>query len=106
MGGAENTVSGIAAGLLLTGAAVAALSGTDERRVRLGPLRMESTCLFRRLTGRRCPGCGMTRAVALALRGKPVRATQTHPGALPLLALLAHLIRGALPARRSQAVAS
>lgn len=96
----------VAAGLLLGGAGVAALSGTDERHVRLGPWRLDSTCPFRHLTGRRCPGCGMTRAVALALRGKPLRATRTHPGAIPLLAALSiQLGRALWPSRVSPGVA-
>jgi hypothetical protein len=93
----------LAAGVLLTGAIVAAISGTDERRVRLGPLQVESTCPIRLATGRRCPGCGMTRAVALLLRGKPWRATRTHPAAIPLLAMLAYRLRGAKPFHRSPA---
>lgn len=93
------TVPAIAAGLLLGGAGLAALSGTDERYVRLGPLTLDSTCPIRHLTGRRCPGCGMTRAVALALRGKPLRATRAHPGAIPLLIALSIQLGRALRPR-------
>lgn len=102
--GAGDLVPAVAAGLLLTGAAVAALSGTDERQVRLGPLSTSSTCPFRRVTGRKCPGCGMTRAVALALRGKPWRATRTHPAAIPLLAMLGYQLGEAVRSRRSREV--
>lgn len=94
-----DAVPAVAAGLLLGGAGLAALSGTDERHVRLGPLHVDSTCPFRRLTGRRCPGCGMTRATALALRGHPLRATRTHPGAIPLLISLSILLGRALRPR-------
>jgi hypothetical protein len=89
--------------VLLTGAVIAAVSGTDERCVRLGPLRIESTCPIRLATGRRCPGCGMTRAVALLLRGKPWRATRTHPAAIPLLAMLIYQLRRATPSDPSPA---
>lgn len=98
----DDRIQAIAAGLLLTGAVAAALSGTDERRVRLGPLSTSSTCPVRRLTGRRCPGCGMTRAVALLLRGMPWRATRTHTAAIPTLAMLVYQLRGARRSRRSQ----
>ena len=96
----DDRIQAVAAMLLLGGAATAALSGTDERRVRLGPLNTSSTCPVRRVTGRRCPGCGMTRAVALLLRGKPWRATRTHPAAIPMLAVLAYQLRGAALTRR------
>lgn len=95
---AANSVSAVAAGLLLGGGALAALSGTDEDRVRLGPLSAKSICPFRRLTGHSCPGCGMTRAVALLMRCKPWRATRMHPGAIPLVAFLVHrLLRARQP---------
>lgn len=97
-----NAAPGVAAGILLTAGAVAAASGTDERHVRLGPLTLDTTCPLRHLTGRRCPGCGMTRAVALALRGRPLRATRTHPGAIPMLiALSIQLGRALRPNRAS-----
>lgn len=102
--GAGDQVGGVGAALLLGGAVVAALSGTDERRVRLGPLTTGSLCPFRRLTGHRCPGCGMTRAIALLLRGKPLRATRTHVAAIPLLATLVHQLLAAVRPHRSRAV--
>lgn len=98
----DDRIQAIAAGLLLGGAATAALSGTDERRVRLGPLGASPTCPVRRLTGHRCPGCGMTRAVALLLRGKPWRATRTHPAAIPIMAMLVYQLRGARRPLRSK----
>jgi len=90
------------AALLLGGATVAALSGSDERRVRLGALNVSSACPFRHLTGRRCPGCGMTRAIALLLRGKLLRATRMNPGVIPALAALVHQLLGPLRLRRSR----
>ena len=32
--------------------------------------RSPSVCLFRRVTGRPCPGCGMTRAVSSVMHGR------------------------------------
>jgi Protein of unknown function (DUF2752) len=45
-------------------------------------------CPFRRITGRRCPLCGLTRGIGLTLRGQPVRSVKQHPAApiaVPLL---------------------
>jgi hypothetical protein len=36
-------------------------------------------CLFAKITGLPCPGCGMTRAVASLLRGRWLEAVQYHP---------------------------
>ena len=36
------------------------------------------TCPFRRLTGRRCPACGLTTAVAAALHGRVRHAATLH----------------------------
>jgi len=38
-------------------------------------------CLFHRLTGLSCPGCGLTRATALLVRGRLVESLALHPGA-------------------------
>jgi hypothetical protein len=42
-------------------------------------------CLFHRLTGLDCPGCGMTRAFVCLLRGDLHGAWQMHPFSIPLL---------------------
>ncbi len=52
-------------------------------------------CPMVRLTGLPCPGCGMTRAAALFLQGRWLRAWQMHPFfyALLLLAIVAAVFR-------------
>ncbi len=44
----------------------------------LAPRLPAPTCPFRRLTGRRCPACGLTAAVSAALRGRIRRAAALH----------------------------
>jgi len=46
--------------------------------------RVPATCPFRRLTGRRCPLCGLTRATRALTRGEVGHALALHPLA-PLL---------------------
>lgn len=53
--------------------------------------RLPATCWFRLVAGLPCAGCGMTRAVVLALHGQLRAAAQAHPFALPLLGLAAVL---------------
>jgi hypothetical protein len=55
--------------------------------LRLFGVPLPATCWFRLATGLPCAGCGMTRAVVLALHGEPRAAWQAHPFALPLLGL-------------------
>jgi len=47
-----------------------------------------SVCLFRRLTGRRCPLCGLTHGLNRALRGELAAARAAHPLAVPAVAAL------------------
>ncbi|MGX6446845.1 DUF2752 domain-containing protein [Patulibacter sp. S7RM1-6] len=56
--------------------------GSDAAGVpvwRFGKRPIGSLCLFRRLTGVPCPGCGMTRASVLITRGHAIRATRANP---------------------------
>ncbi|MBS1871102.1 MAG: DUF2752 domain-containing protein [Actinobacteria bacterium] len=46
-------------------------------------------CLFRRLTGRRCPLCGLTHGLNRALCGDFAGARSAHPLAVPAVAALA-----------------
>ena len=45
-------------------------------------------CLIRRLSGARCPGCGMTRAAESLLAGKPHVAYRYNPFVFVLIPLL------------------
>jgi hypothetical protein len=47
-----------------------------------------SVCLFRRLTGRRCPLCGLTHGLNRLLRGDLAAAQAAHPLAMPAAAAL------------------
>lgn len=51
-----------------------------------------SGCAFRRLTGWRCPTCGMTTALAWAVRGRWDRACGANPAGLVFLFGLAVLV--------------
>ena len=44
-------------------------------------------CLWRRLTGTPCPGCGLTRSIGLLLRGKWSASLAMHPAGSLFLAL-------------------
>lgn len=53
-------------------------------RIEAGP----SLCLFRRIFGRPCPGCGMTRALSCAVHGHPRRAIAHNSRIVVVLPLL------------------
>lgn len=71
-----------AAWLALAAAALALSMGWLE----LGTLEDLRLCLFRRLTGWRCPGCGMGHALLAAFQGRWSESAGHHPLGLPLLA--------------------
>jgi hypothetical protein len=77
--------------LALAGVAGAAVGATAGRGA-VGPrlLDFAPPCLFHRLTGLYCPGCGTTRAFYHLVRGEPLAAVGSNPlllVALPLLIL-------------------
>ena len=72
--------SAIAAGLLIL------------RIIPLAKIESVSLCIFYHLTGRRCPGCGMTRAFANLLRGDLVRALDYNPLSPVMFALVLSLL--------------
>lgn len=48
-------------------------------------------CLVKVLTGRACPGCGMTRAFLLIGHGRLGEATAMHPASIPAFLVVAGL---------------
>jgi len=79
-------VSGLGAALAI-GLAIQPSVEEGGVALRLFGLPLPATCWFRLATGLPCAGCGMTRAVVLALHGAPRAAWHVHPFALPLLGL-------------------
>lgn len=69
----------LAAATLAAARALTTLSPDRHAHWRIGGRRVGSLCPIRKLTGHRCPGCGMTRACSLAAHGHPIRATRTNP---------------------------
>jgi hypothetical protein len=55
---------------------------STEDAVVLWGRELPSTCIHRSLTGRDCPGCGLTRSVVLALGGRLAEARAMHPSGL------------------------
>lgn len=45
-------------------------------------------CLFRTVTGFKCPGCGITHAIMALLRGNVAEAMQHNPVVVPLIPIL------------------
>ena len=84
-------------GLLMLAAAAAGAAGVAIGAAAgwtVGPrlLSLAPPCLFHRLTGLYCPGCGSTRAFYHLFRGEPLAAMGSNPlllVALPLLVLAA-----------------
>ena len=72
----------------------------SEGRIVVAGWTLPVLCPVRRLTGHRCPGCGMTRAVLLVLRGHIGEGARLHPLAPPLLAYVLLAARWGRPARR------
>lgn len=65
--------------------------------LRLAGIRLPPACWLSALTGIPCAGCGMTRAVVLALHGEPAASFRAHPFAIPLIlfGVLQVVLRGA-----------
>jgi len=63
-------------------------------------------CLWHRLTGWRCLGCGLTRSVCHLLHGDVAGSVALHPLGVAVVAILAVLVvRGALDLAREPVVA-
>ncbi|MBA3953391.1 MAG: DUF2752 domain-containing protein [Rubrobacter sp.] len=52
--------------------------GEPRSALRYRGRRLPSICLIRRITGRRCPGCGMTRGFVFMYRFEPVKAWRAN----------------------------
>lgn len=85
----------LAAFALLAGAQALGLFNASRALLALPGL-----CLFHRVTGLDCPGCGMTRAFAALLRGDLGAAEALHPFSGPLL--LGCVLLALLPRQRSE----
>lgn len=68
------------------------------------PGSVPEVCVFRLLTGRRCPLCGFTRATHSLARGQVARATAQHPLVLPIW--VGALVWSVAMARRARSEAS
>jgi hypothetical protein len=92
---------------VLAGAALAlAASRVLEPRRPRGPVyaggrRLPVLCPIRRLTGHRCPGCGMTRGCVYALRLEPLNAIRANPLSPLVVAFGLRAVVGALSPPRT-----
>ena len=50
---------------------------------------LPTLCVFHRLTGLDCPGCGMGRSLALLAQGQILASLRLHPFGLPFLLWIA-----------------
>ncbi|MFW6158695.1 MAG: DUF2752 domain-containing protein [Planctomycetota bacterium] len=89
-----------AAAIALILAAVIAHRGTGADLVSYLP--KHTLCPFRAITGLRCPGCGMTRAMLSLAQGQVARAAGFNPLCFPLLAVIVvYAALGRVPLWRS-----
>lgn len=80
--------------VLLSSAGLAAAAnspGVDQPLIVLDSVRVPELCLFHRASGRRCPGCGMSRAFVLLWRGRVREAVESNPVSPIIFAALAWL---------------
>lgn len=78
----RHSTAAVATLVLLSSAGLAAMArepGINRPLVILGSVRMPELCLIHRATGRRCPGCGMSRAFVLLWRGQIREAVKLNP---------------------------
>lgn len=77
----------VALAILLAAAALQVTPARDG--VTLLGWRLPETCLTKRVLGRECAGCGLTRSFVVGVRGDLVGAAQLHPLGAALLVLFA-----------------
>jgi hypothetical protein len=82
-----------AAGALLASAALSLVSEQPARGKPLVAFRrpLPDLCPIHRVTGHKCPGCGMTRALVLLWRGRPRQAIRSNPASPFVFAALLYL---------------
>ena len=74
----------VRAGLLAFGAALLGnLLGWWDAYSLIGKLPW--LCIFKRLSGWDCPGCGMTRSIAMLTKGEFLQSIHLHPFGIPLV---------------------
>jgi hypothetical protein len=83
-----NLSSAAAIFVLLGVLASAGTSGGPNGDVELFGVRLPGLCMFRNITGRPCPGCGLTRGLVAGMHGDLAGAGRLHPSAVGILAWL------------------
>ena len=78
------TIAATSAGILLG----ALVSNVHSGSVTLAGVPMPPVCVFKLLTSLDCPGCGLTRALVLAVHGRFLQSYYMHIWGTPLLILL------------------
>jgi hypothetical protein len=76
--------SGLAAAALVIGA----LGTPNDKDMVWSGVRVPSTCVFRKVTGRPCFLCGMTRAASFAIHGEFARSWHMHHMGIPVVVAL------------------
>jgi len=71
---------------ILCSALLISPAGSGERHLHIGSFLIPDICIFKNLTGIRCPGCGLTRAMVAAAHGEIEQSLSHHR--LGLLALV------------------
>jgi hypothetical protein len=79
--------------IILLGSVLLTPAGSAEEPLYLGPLPIPHTCVFKNLTGRPCPGCGLTRSIVAAAHGDVTQSFHFHRlGLLTLVYILLQFI--------------
>jgi len=89
-------VNVVISSVLLLAVALLWLADVDGGSVILLGRPLPETCVHKRVFGRPCAGCGLTRSLVLAADGRWVAARAQHPGGLWLIGYLLFQIAGRL----------
>jgi hypothetical protein len=77
-------MSGLCLGLL----SLAFLCRTSEASVQIAGFQLPALCAFKLITGFDCPGCGITRALSMAIHGHFYQSYMMHIWGIPLFFVL------------------